>query len=55
MGVSKASLEEKRIEYLKITKAYAEYKIRRAGDLDPEFDNWVDNISEVIEAQKAKK
>jgi len=52
MSSSKAL--EKKIEHLKSIKAYAEFKVM-AGDLGPEFDDWVSNIEKSIEVQKAGK
>ncbi|MCL2277182.1 MAG: hypothetical protein FWC21_04730 [Treponema sp.] len=45
---------EKIIQELKITKAYAEFKVM-AGDLGPEYDNWIYNIEKTIETLKTKK
>lgn len=46
MGKHKTTKKE--IKDLEIKKAYAEYKIRYAGDLDSEFDNWVNNLTIAI-------
>ena len=53
MNNVKESLTKKNIKALEITKAYAEYKIRRTGDLDSDLANWENNISYII--KKAKK
>jgi len=46
---------EKRIEALKITQAYAEYKTRHAGDLDSDLSNWANNIKRYIENKRQTK
>ena len=46
---------EKRIKALEITHAYAEYKIRHAGDLDNDLANWANNIMRFIENERAEK
>jgi len=45
----------KKLRQLEITYAYAEYKIRREGDLDRDLDNWTNNILNLIKIQKSKK
>ena len=50
--ISKA---DKRIEALKITHAYAEYKMRHAGDLDAEFTDWANNIMYFLDDKKHEK
>jgi hypothetical protein len=55
MGKSKEFFAKKRIKDLEITKAYAEYKIRHAGDLDADLANWVNDISRFIAVKKSKK
>ena len=52
MAALKTTSVKKSIKDLELKKAYAEYKIR-AGDLDPEFDNWVSNI--IVAIGKVKK
>ena len=49
------SASEKRIKALEITKAYAEYKLRHAGDLEGDYSEWPYNLSRFIEKEKAKK
>jgi len=56
MNTSKVSpAKKKNIKALEITKAYAEYKIRYAGDLDEDLANWVNNLTRVIAIEKSKK
>jgi hypothetical protein len=55
MDKSKALSAKKSIKNLEITKAYAEYKIRHAGDLDADLANWVNDITHFIAVNKAKK
>ena len=45
----------KSIKALEITRAYAEYKTRHAGDLDADLANWVNNIIRFIAIKKSKK
>ena len=49
------SSAEKRIRALEITRAYAEYKIRHAGDLDDDLADWTSNITRFIANEKVKK
>ena len=44
----------KRIKALETTYAYAEYKMRLAGDLDKDLADWASNIMYYIENLKAK-
>ena len=46
---------EKRIKALEVTKAYAEYKLRHAGDLEGDYSGWPGNLTRFIEKEKAKK
>ena len=55
MDKHKISAAEKRIKALEITRAYAEYKIRHAGDLDGDFHNWTNNIIRFIQIEKDGK
>jgi hypothetical protein len=55
MDKSKAASAKKQMRDLEITKAYAEYKIRHAGDLDADLANWVNDISRFIAVKKTKK
>ena len=50
-----SAAELKRIKALEITRAYAEYKTRLAGDLDGDLAHWADNIMCFIENVKARK
>jgi len=51
----KTSTTDKRIKALEITRAYAEYKTRHAGDLDGDLANWANNIMLFIEIEKHEK
>ena len=42
------------IRCLMITLAYAEYKIRHAGDLDNDLCCWTDNIVRFIQKEKSR-
>ena len=53
MSLPKAIIRE-RIKELELIKAYAEFKIR-AGDMGPEYDNWIANIEKSIKALKSEK
>ena len=55
MGMTKSLPANKTVKELEITKAYAESKIRNAGDLDAELVNWVNNIARSIAISKGKK
>ena len=55
MDSVKVSSPKKTFKALEITRAYAEYKIRRTGDLDADLSNWVSNITRLIAVEKAKK
>ena len=55
MDTTKVSPAKKRFKALEITRAYAEYKIRSAGDLDADLSEWLNNISRLIAIEKAKK
>jgi len=55
MDKSKTLSAKKRMKDLEITKAYAEYKMRYAGDLDADLANWVNDIARFIAIKKAKK
>jgi len=50
-----SSPAEKRIKALEIAHAYAEYKIRHAGDLDGDLANWANDLKGFIEKEKAEK
>lgn len=55
MSSHEASQAEKRLKALKITFAYAEYKMRQTGDLSAELANWTDNIRRFIRKETEKK
>ena len=57
MGEQRAfsTTDLKRIKALEITRAYAEYKTRHAGDLDGDLADWTNNIMYLIENEKGKK
>ena len=44
----------KRIKNLEITRAYAQYKMRSAGDLDNDLKNWNYNLMYSIENEKSR-
>jgi len=50
-GTSRAGVL-KRIKDLEITQAYAEYKMRSAGDMDGDLINWTFNIKRLIIKEK---
>ena len=52
---SKAISAKKGLKDLEITRAYAEYKTRHAGDLDADLNDWVNDITRFIAIKKAKK
>ena len=43
-----------RIKSLEVTRAYAEYKMRSAGDLDSDLVNWTLNIMRFLEFEKLR-
>ena len=49
-----STADQKRIKSLKITQAYAQYKMRSAGDLDGDLINWTFNIMRFVENEKVK-
>ena len=55
MGKAKARTAEKSIKDLEITRAYAEYKTKYAGDIDADLADWVNNIRRSIAIKKSKK
>ena len=55
MDKSKAVSAKKGLKDLEITRAYAEYKTRHAGDLDADLADWVNDITRFIAIKKAKK
>jgi len=44
-----------RIKNLKITQAYAQYKMRSAGDLDNDLINWNYNLTRRIQKEEFKE
>ena len=54
MDKPKVSDAEKQRSY-EITRAYAEYKTRHAGDLDDDLANWAINIQRFMNSKKQKK
>ena len=56
MSKPRASSAKKRklIKNLEINLAYSQYKIRSAGDLDSDLENWTSNIMDSLENEKAK-
>lgn len=57
MRVSKAdqTADHERIKNLKITQAYAQYKMRSAGDLDNDLINWNYNLMRSIIKEESRK
>lgn len=47
--------DPKRIKNLEITRAYAQYKMRSAGDLDNDLINWNYNLMYTIENEKSRE
>ena len=46
---------QRQIKPLEITQAYAEYKLRHAGDLDNDLAYWPQNVMRFIQLEKAKR